>query len=183
MSGLNIDKLIPKAAMFEWIQTCLACPVQFDIYYNNTRIAYFRFRHSVLTVYNYDKDEIGDDLIYIDEDNYDTSYLDQSEFDEIVPIVEQKIKEYLITTGYAKICPICNNLFVPNVEHRKACSKCLEQANMENIRQMMQTLDTLGWSELIDPRWEDKVIQDLKTYYRKDIPIIDIYKLLEIVLW
>lgn len=48
---------------------------------------------------------------------------------------------------------------------------------------MIQTLDDLGWSELIDPRWEDKVIQDLKTYYQKDIPIIDMYKLLEIVLW
>jgi hypothetical protein len=45
-------------------------------------------------VSNYDGEEIGDDLIYIDDENYDTSYLDQSEFDEIVPIVEQKIKEY-----------------------------------------------------------------------------------------
>lgn len=94
MSGLNIDKLIPKVSMFEWIQTCLACPVQFDIYHNNILIAYFRFRGGILTVYNYDGDEIGDDLIHIDDENYDTSYLDQYEFDEIVPIVEQKIKEY-----------------------------------------------------------------------------------------
>lgn len=94
MSEFHIDRLIAESAEFQWYQTCLACPVQFDIYHNNNLIAYFRFRGGILTVYNYDGDEIGDDLIYIDDENYDTSYLDQSEFDEIVPIVEQKIKEY-----------------------------------------------------------------------------------------
>lgn len=94
MSELHIDRLIADSAEFQWCQTCLACPVQFDIYHNDDRIAYFRFRGGILTVYNYDEDEIGDDLIYIDDENYDTSYLDQSEFDEIVPTVEQKIKEY-----------------------------------------------------------------------------------------
>jgi hypothetical protein len=58
--------LIPKLSKFRWYQTCYACPVQFDIYHHDNRIAYFRFRHGVLTVYNYDKYEIGDDLIYLD---------------------------------------------------------------------------------------------------------------------
>ena len=89
-----MNDLIPKLSKFQWCQTCEACPVQFDIYHNDDRIAYFRFRGGILSVNNYDEDEIGDDLIYIDDKNYDTSYLDQSEFDEIVPIVEQKIKEY-----------------------------------------------------------------------------------------
>ena len=95
MSEFHIDRLTAKLAAFQWCQTCLACPVQFDIYHNDDRIAYFRFRGSILTVYNYKGEEIGDDLIYTDDENYSTSYLDQSEFDEIVPIVEQKIKEYL----------------------------------------------------------------------------------------
>ena len=95
MSEFHIDLLIAAPAEFQWLQTCLACPFQFDIYHNGDRIANFRFRHGILTVYKYDGEEIGDDLIYIDDNNYETSYLDQSEFDEIVPIVEQKIKEYL----------------------------------------------------------------------------------------
>jgi hypothetical protein len=77
--------------------TCEACPVQFDIYSNHGyKIAYFRFRGGVLSVNNYDGDEIGDNLIYLDEITYEGSYLSQEEFDEIVPIVEQKIIEYLV---------------------------------------------------------------------------------------
>ena len=89
-----MNDLIPKLSKFQWCQTCFACPVQFDIYQHDDKIAYFRFRHGVLTIYNYDGDEIGDDLIYIDENTYESSYLTQEELDEIVPIVEQKIKEY-----------------------------------------------------------------------------------------
>ena len=49
----------------------------------------------MLTVYNYEEEEIGDDLIYLDETTYEGSYLSQEELDKIVPIVEQKIIEYL----------------------------------------------------------------------------------------
>lgn len=91
-----MNNLIPKLSKFQWCQTCSACPVQFDIYHNDDRIAYFRFRHGVLTIYNYEGDEIGDNLIYLDETTYEGSYLSQEEFDEIVPIVEQKIIEYLV---------------------------------------------------------------------------------------
>lgn len=95
MSGSNIDRLITGYTEFQWYQTCLACPVQFDIYHHDDRIAYFRFRGGILSVNNYNGDEIGDDLIYFDDNTYEGSYLNQKEFNEIVPIVEQKIKEYL----------------------------------------------------------------------------------------
>lgn len=91
-----MNNLIPKLSKFKWCQTCEACPVQFDIYHNDDRIAYFRFRGGILSVNNYDGDEIGDNLIYLDETTYEGSYLSQEEFDEIVPIVEQKIIEYLV---------------------------------------------------------------------------------------
>lgn len=90
-----MNDLIPKLSKFQWNQTCYACPVQFDIYHNDYRIAYFRFRGGILSVNNYDKDEIGDDLIYSDDTTYEGSYLSQEELDKIVPIVEQKIIEYL----------------------------------------------------------------------------------------
>ena len=50
-----MNNLIPKLSKFQWCQTCSACPVQFDIYHNDDRIAYFRFRHGVLTIYNYEE--------------------------------------------------------------------------------------------------------------------------------
>ena len=96
MSEFNIDPLIADPAEFQWCQTCLACPVQFDIYHNDDRIAYFRFRGGILSVNNYDEDEIGNNLIYLDETTYEGSYLFPEELDEIVPIVEQKIIEYLV---------------------------------------------------------------------------------------
>lgn len=90
-----MSSLVPKLSKFQWCLTCDACPVQFDIYHHGDRIAYFRFRHGILSVNNYDGDEIGDDLIYLDETTYEGSYLSQKELDEIVPIVERKIIEYL----------------------------------------------------------------------------------------
>ena len=88
--------MIPKLTIFKWNMTCEACPVQFDIYNNyGDKIAYFRFRGGILSVNNYNGDEIGDDLIYLDDVTYEGSYLNQEELDEIAPIVEQKIKEYL----------------------------------------------------------------------------------------
>ena len=89
-----MNDLIPKLSKFQWCQTCSACPVQFDIYHNDDRIAYFRFRGGILSVNTYD--ENGNNLIYLDETTYKGSYLSQEEFDEIVPIVEQKIIEYLV---------------------------------------------------------------------------------------
>lgn len=88
--------MVPKLTIFKWNMTCEACPVQFDIYNNHEdKIAYFRFRGGILSVNNYKDDEIGDDLIYFDDVTYEGSYLNQEELDEIVSIVEQKIKEYL----------------------------------------------------------------------------------------
>lgn len=90
-----IDEIIPKFTEFQWIRTCLACPVQFDIYTSRgKRIAYFRFRGNNLSVNNYNGREIGNDMIYFDNTTYEGSYLSQEELDQIVPIVEQKIKEY-----------------------------------------------------------------------------------------
>lgn len=89
-------KLKPNPKLFEWVMTCYACPVQFDIYHKGEKIAYFRYRHGILTIYNYEGEEIGDDLIYYNDNVNCTSYLDQEELDEIVPIVEQKISEYAV---------------------------------------------------------------------------------------
>jgi len=84
---------------------------------------------------------------------------------------------------YMKICPICGNTFVTNVEHRQACKACLEKSNPKTVSQMLQTLEILGWSDLIDSRWKDKVIEHMQVFYDRKVPMIDIYKLLEIVLW
>jgi hypothetical protein len=47
---------------------------------------------------------------------------------------------------------------------------------------MLKVLEILGWSDLIDSRWKDKVIKHLQVYYDGKVPMIDIYKTLEIVL-
>ena len=83
---------------------------------------------------------------------------------------------------YIKVCPICGNTFETNVEHRQACKVCLEKSNPKIVSNMLKTLDMLGWSDLIDSRWRDKVIEHLYVFYDEKAPIIDIYKTLEIVL-
>ena len=84
---------------------------------------------------------------------------------------------------YMKVCPICGETFITDIQHRQACKPCLEKSNPDTVRHMLETLEILGWSELIDARWKDKVIQQLRDYYSKDVSMIDVYKLLEIVLW
>lgn len=83
---------------------------------------------------------------------------------------------------YIKVCPICGNTFDTNVEHRQACKACLEKSNPKTVSNMLKVLEILGWSDLIDSRWRDKVIEHLQIYYDRKVPIIDIYKTLEIVL-
>lgn len=84
---------------------------------------------------------------------------------------------------YIKVCPICGNTFDTNVEHRQACKVCLEKSNPKTVSNMLKVLEVLGWSDLIDPRWKDKVIEHLQVYYDRKVPMVDIYKTLEIVLW
>lgn len=83
---------------------------------------------------------------------------------------------------YIKVCPICGNTFDTNVEHRQACKACLEKSNPKTVSNMLKVLEILGWSDLIDSRWRDKVINHLQVYYDRKVPMIDIYKTLEIVL-
>lgn len=83
---------------------------------------------------------------------------------------------------YMKVCPICGNTFETNVEHRQACKVCLEKSNPKTVSNMLKVLEVLGWSDLIDSRWRDKVIEHLQVYYDRKVPMIDIYKTLEIVL-
>lgn len=84
---------------------------------------------------------------------------------------------------YMKVCPICGNTFETDVEHRQACKVCLEKSNPKTVSNMLKVLEILGWSDLIDPRWKDRVIEHLQVYYDRKVPMIDIYKTLEIVLW
>ena len=84
---------------------------------------------------------------------------------------------------YMKVCPICGETFITDVEHRQACKPCLEKSNPQNVRDMLQALEELGWSEIIDARWKDKVITLMQDFFDNKMPMIDIYKLLEIVLW
>lgn len=84
---------------------------------------------------------------------------------------------------YMKVCPICGNTFETNVEHRQACKVCLEKSNPKTVSNMLKVLEILGWSDLIDSRWRDKVIEHLQVYYDRKVPMIDIYKTLELVLW
>ena len=83
---------------------------------------------------------------------------------------------------YMKICPICGNTFETDIEHRQACKVCLEQSNPKTVSNLLETLNTLGWSDLIDSRWKNKVVEQLQVYYDRKIPMMDIYKTLEIVL-
>ena len=83
---------------------------------------------------------------------------------------------------YMKICPICGNTFETDIEHRQACKVCLEQSNPKTVSNLLETLNTLGWSDLIDSRWKNKVIEQLQVFYDKRVPMIDVYKTLEIVL-
>ena len=84
---------------------------------------------------------------------------------------------------YIKVCPICGNTFDTNVKHQQACKVCLEKSNPKTVSNLIKTLEVLGWSDLIDSRWKDKVIEHLQVYYDRKIPMVDIYKTLEIVLW
>ena len=84
---------------------------------------------------------------------------------------------------YMKVCPICGNTFETDVEHRQACKVCLEKSNPKTVSHMLKVLEILGWSDLIDSRWRDKVIEHLQVYYDRKAPMIDIYKTLELVLW
>ena len=77
----------------------------------------------------------------------------------------------------------CGNTFETNVEHRQACKVCLEKSNPKTVSNMLKVLEILGWSDLIDSRWKDKVIEHLQVYYDRKVPMVDIYKTLEIVLW
>lgn len=83
---------------------------------------------------------------------------------------------------YMKICPICGNTFETDIEHRQACKVCLEQSNPKTVSNLLETLNILGWSDLIDSRWKNKVIEQLQVFYDKRVPMIDVYKTLEIVL-
>lgn len=83
---------------------------------------------------------------------------------------------------YMKICPVCGNTFETDIEHRQACKVCLEQSNPKTVSNLLETLNTLGWSDLIDSRWKNKVIEQLQVFYDKRVPMIDVYKTLEIVL-
>ena len=82
---------------------------------------------------------------------------------------------------YMKVCPICGNTFETDVEHRQACKVCLEKSNPKTVSNMLKVLEVLGWSDLIDSRWRDKVIEHLQVYYDRKVPMIDIYKTLELV--
>lgn len=83
---------------------------------------------------------------------------------------------------YMKVCPLCGNTFMSGQEHQYACKFCLSKSNPQNIKVMLEALERLGWSELIDGRWKDKVIQHMQVFFDNKMPMIDIYKLLEIVL-
>ncbi len=83
---------------------------------------------------------------------------------------------------YMKICPMCGNTFETDIEHRQACKVCLEQSNPKTVSNLLETLNILGWSDLIDSRWKNKVIEQLQVFYDKRVPMIDVYKTLEIVL-
>ena len=84
---------------------------------------------------------------------------------------------------YMRVCPICGNTFISDKEHQYACKSCLTKFNPKHIKAMLEALERLGWSELIDGRWKNKVIQQIQMYFDGHMPMIDVYKLLEIVLW
>jgi ribosomal protein S27AE len=84
---------------------------------------------------------------------------------------------------YMKVCPLCGETFLTDIQHRQACKPCLEKSNPKNVQIMAKALERLGWSDIIDARWKDKVIQHMQIFFDNQMPMVDIYKLLEIVLW
>lgn len=84
---------------------------------------------------------------------------------------------------YMKVCPLCGETFLTDIQHRQACKPCLEKSNPKNVQTMAKALERLGWSDIIDARWKDKVIQHMQIFFDNQMPMVDIYKLLEIVLW
>ena len=82
---------------------------------------------------------------------------------------------------YMKVCPICGNTFETNVEHRQACKVCLEKSNPKTVSNMLKVLEILGWSDLIDSRWRDDVIKEIKTYI-PNISDTDLNEILNLVL-
>lgn len=86
---------------FQWINTSLACPEQYDIYYKGDLFAFFHLRYGVITVYLYDKE--GDLQIYkpIMKENYGDdeytgefeSYSDRIKFQKITENILLKIIE------------------------------------------------------------------------------------------
>ena len=84
---------------------------------------------------------------------------------------------------YMRVCPLCGNTFISDKEHQYACRHCLSKSDPRSIKVMLEALERLGWSELIDGRWKDKVIKHMQVYFDDLIPMVDIYRLLEIVLW
>ncbi len=84
---------------------------------------------------------------------------------------------------YMKVCPLCGETFLTDIQHRQACKPCLEKSNPKNVQIMANALERLGWSDIIDARWKDKVIQHMQIFFDNQMPMVDIYKLLEIVLW
>jgi hypothetical protein len=58
---------------FNWECTCDACPEQYDIWYNNKLVAYFRLRWGSICVRPYSNGDIDRDHIIFTED-YGDSY-------------------------------------------------------------------------------------------------------------
>lgn len=83
---------------------------------------------------------------------------------------------------YIRVCPICGNTFETNVEHRYACKACLSKADKKEIQKILQVLSTVGWSELIDARWKNKVINNIRKWYNQQPNMIDVYAVLELIL-
>lgn len=52
---------------------------------------------------------------------------------------------------------------------------------MDKITEGLQELERKGWSDIIDARWREEVIKDLKGI--SDITDEDINEILRIVLW
>ena len=52
---------------------------------------------------------------------------------------------------------------------------------MDKITEGLQELERKGWSDIIDSRWREEVIKDLKEI--TDITDEDINEILKIVLW
>ena len=83
---------------------------------------------------------------------------------------------------YIKICKCCGNTFETNNKYVIECPFCSEQSGKSKVGEYLRMLSELGWSDLIDSRWERDVVKTIKGHY-SNAKEEDIQEVLKLVIY